>query len=333
MKNAMWIALIFVFFSAGCVDGKTPDGKVILTLSTPDPDGSSITEAAKEFAKQLAENSKGEIEVKVYPNGSLYGGDPSAGVKQLSAGGLDMLTLTASLYANFNPEFTILSIPYLFKDLAQYKEYSNSSYGDGLLESLDTLGINGLTFWNRSFRKITSSVRPINSPEDLKGIKLRVLNNALWVEYFQAAGAITTPMAFGEVYSALQLNTVDGQENPIDIPWSSKFYEVQKYLSHTDHITDAWIVGFNKEKFNKLSKKHQDIIASTAKEMQDWKFDYDLKMDKEIEGKLVDAGMIINDVSPANKAKFTTISRTLYPKFKELVQNDELFDKTIELVK
>lgn len=333
MKKVILLVLAFsLLLVVSCSKGNS-SGVLTLTLSTPDPDGSSITDAAREFAKQVYENSEGKIDIKVYPNGTLYGGDPNAGIKQLESGGLDMLVLTASLYANFNPEFTILSVPYLFDNMEVYLDYINSSYGEGLLDSLDSLGIDGLAFWSRSFRKMTTSVRPINSPEDLKGVKLRVLNNSLWVEYFGAAGAVTTPMAFSEVYSALQLNTVDGQENPIDIPWSSKFFEVQKYLSHTDHITDAWIVGFSKKKFASLTPEQQEIIESTAIAMQEWKYEYDLKMDKEIEGKLIEAGMQVNTLTPENKKKFADISISLYPTFKKLVKNDELFDGTVEMLK
>lgn len=305
---------------------------VKLTLSTPDPDGSSITESAKEFAKKIEEKTNGTVKVTVYPNGSLYGGDPAAGIKQLSAGGLDILTLTSAVYSSFVPEFTIISIPYLFDDADQYRDFLNSDTGKQLLSSTDSMGIKGLSFWTRSFRQITNSKRPINTPADLKGIKMRVLNNPLWVDFFTATGAVTTPMAFGEVYNALQLATIDGQENPVDIPISAKFYEVQKYLTISNHIADGWVVGMNAEKLKKLTPEQQQAIQEAAVEMQQWKVEYDLVEDQKALQELAEKGMEINEISPENQALFVEISRSLESRFRELIGNDEMYDKALEFV-
>lgn len=344
----MLMVVVLVLSAAGCgknandtssgdtseTSGDTSETqeKITFNLSTPDPEGSSITESAHEFAKRVKEKSNGAIEITVHPNGTLYGGDPSAAVKQLGAGTIDMLLLSTLLYANFTPEFNAISIPYLFDNTDQLLDYLNGEPGDALLEMVGDLDIKGLGLWTRSFRQITNSQRPITSPEDLKGLKLRVPNNPLWVEFFKSAGAAPTPLAFGEVYNALQLKTIDGQENPVDVPMSAKFYEVQKYLTISNHQADGWMVGMNSDKFEKLSLEHKQILIDTTKELQDWKLDYDNNEDAEAIAVLEEEGMEVNELDSENIQKFEEISKELYPIFKELVKNDEFFELTLDFL-
>ena len=306
--------------------------KVTMNLSTPDPESSSITVSAREFAKVIGEKSKGEIEVKVYPNGSLYGADPSAAVKQLSAGTIDMLLLSTSLYANFQPKFTVMSIPYLFDDTNQFLKYLNGPQGQELLKDLEKVGIRGLGLWTRSFRQITNSRKPITGPDDLKGLKLRVPNNPLWVEFFKAAGATPTPMAFGEVYNALQLKTIDGQENPVDVPMSAKFFEVQKYITISNHMADAWVAGINKAKFEKLTADQQKVLLDAAKELQSWKVKYDKDSDNAALETLKSKGMTANELTSEQQNQFVAISKKLYPTFSALVKDDDFFKATLKFV-
>ncbi len=164
-----------------------------LTLSTPDPDSSEITVAANKFAELVSAKTNGELTVKVFPNGTLYGGDPSGAVKQLAGGSLDMLVLATSLYANFNPKFSAISIPYLFDDEAQLRGYLAGEQGKELIADLDKIGIKGINLWPRPFRQMTNSKRPIEKPDDLAGLKFRVPNNPLWVEFFGKLGAVPRP--------------------------------------------------------------------------------------------------------------------------------------------
>ena len=316
----------------GCGGGSGDTSQVSLTLSVPDPETSSVGMAAAEYAKRVKEESKGSIDIKVYYNGSLYGGDSAAGIKQLSAGGLDILVLSSSLYANFNPGFNVISVPYMFDDEKQFTDYLNSETGKKLMNSVDGLEIKTLGTWTRSFRQITNSKHPVNAPEDLSGIVLRVPNNPLWVEYFSKAGASCTPMSFSEVYNALQLGTLDGQENPVDVPLSAKFYEVQKYISMSNHMADAWLVGMNKSKFASLSDEQKQVLEKVGQEMQQWKLDYDKEADKKALQELQDKGMTMNEITAENKAKFVELSKGLYGTFKSLVKDDALFDATTKFV-
>lgn len=303
-----------------------------LTLSTPDPDTSEITVAARKFAELVAAKTGGQVDVKVFPNGQLYGGDPSAAVRQLSGGSLDMLLLSTSLYANFNPKFTAISVPYLFDDTAQLRAYLSGPLGQELLGDLGKIGIQGLGMWQRPFRQITNSRKAITGPQDLAGMKLRVPNNPLWVEFFGKMGAVPTPMAFGEVYNALQLRVVDGQENPINIPVSAKFFEVQKYVTLSNHMADGWVLAVNPAKFAALPEAQRRAIQAAAAEAEAWKFANDSADASRSLEFLKSKGMEVNALTPAQQQAFVKVSKELYPRFLILVKDPAFFDKTLSAV-
>ena len=241
-----------------------------------------------------------------------------------------MLILASSVYASFEPGYNVISVPYMFDDQQQFLDYLNSDVGTELMNRVSDMGITTVGKWTRSMRKVTNSVRPVNAPEDLDGMVLRVPNNSLYVEFFGACGAVTTPMNFSEVYNALQLNTLDGQENPIDVPYSNKFYEVQKYISGTDHMADAWLVGINSKLYDSLSDKQQEAITKAGEEVQQWNVEFMEKEDQTALQTLLDNGMEYNEVSAENRQLFIDISKSCYPVFKELIKDDELFDATAE---
>lgn len=299
-----------------------------ITISVPDPEASYIYAAATEFANRAMEYSNGTLDISISGNGSLYGGDTAAGIKQLGAGSLQMLILASSVYASFEPGFNVISVPYMFDDQKQLLEYLNSETADELFNRVNSMGINVVGKWTRSFREVTNSKRAITSPEDLKGLVLRVPNNSLYVEFFTACGAVTTPMNFSEVYNALQLNTLDGQENPVDVPYSNKFYEVQKYISFTNHMADAWVVGINGKFFDSLTQEQKDAIMKAGEEVQQWNVDMMAEQDQVALKTLTDNGMEANELSDEAKRQFIDISRSCYPKFKELIKDDALFDAT-----
>lgn len=310
--------------------GNNAEESVKITISVPDPESSYIYQAAEEFAKRANEYSEGTLEFTVSGNGSLYGGDTAAGIKQLSAGSLQMLILASSVYASFEPGYNVISIPYMFNDQQQLLDYLNSDIGKELMNRTSEMGITTVGSWTRSFRKVTNSKTPIFTPEDLKGLVLRVPNNSLYVEFFKACGAIPTPMNFSEVYNALQLNTLDGQENPVDVPFSNKFDEVQKYISGTNHMADAWVVGINSGLFDKLSENQQQALKKAGEEVQIWNVEFMEKEDEVALKTLLDNGMEYNDLSEEGRAEFLKISQSLYDEFKKLIEDDKLFDATSE---
>jgi len=299
-----------------------------LTLSTPDADTSEITLAAKKFAEIVSTKTNGELTIKVFPNGTLYGGDPSAGVKQLAGGSLDMLLNSTSLYATFNPKFTAIAIPYQFRDIEQLRAYLDSDLGQELQSDLGNIGIKGVDLWSRPLRQITNSKLPITSPADMKGMKLRVPNNPLWVEFFGAMGAAPTPMAFAEVYNALQLKVVDGQENPINVPVSAKLYEVQKYATISNHIADAWVLGMNPARYDGLSDAFKAALNDAAMETEAWKAENDAADIEKSIATLKANGMEVNELTDDQRKAFVDIAAGLEEKFSALVKDQSFFDRT-----
>lgn len=299
-----------------------------LTLSTPDADTSEITLAANKFAEIVSAKTNGELTIKVFPNGTLYGGDPSAGVKQLAGGSLDLLLNSTSLYATFNPKFTAIAIPYQFRDIEQLRAYLDSDLGTELAGDLAKIGINGLDLWSRPLRQITNSKLPVTTPADLKGMKLRVPNNPLWVEFFGAMGAAPTPMAFAEVYNALQLKVVDGQENPINVPVSARLYEVQKYATISNHIADAWVLGMNPARYDALSDAFKTALKDAAKETEAWKAANDAADIEKSLATLKQNGMEVNELTDEQRQAFVTVADGLSEKFAALVKDKSFFDRT-----
>lgn len=304
-----------------------------LNLSVPDAVNSSIAVAAQEFADQLNEKSEGRLNVTVYPDAQLYGGDATAAIATMQSGGLDMLCLATSWYASYDDSFNMIQIPYLFDSVDEEQAYINDEASQPMWDAVEGMGVKFLAAWTRSFRIITNNARPITTPEDLNGVVLRTPGNNIYNVFFgDGCGANVSPMSFSEVYTALQTNTIDGQENPPDVPYSSRFFEVQKYLSATNHIGEAWVVGMNPDKFNSLDEDLQQLIVDTAQEMQEWKKNYDNETDQQDIDEMIAAGMEYNELDDAGIAAFKELSESLYPDFQGIVNNDDLWNATMDFV-
>lgn len=314
---------------AGCSGqgaGAGQDGAAPATtfrIAVGDPAGSSVANAAEHFAERVSELTDGSVSVEVFTDGTLFNGDQNAAVNLLGNGTLDATIISTSVYASFEPGMNAISLPYLFADMDDYSEFLEGDPGDQLLESLGDQGIAGLAMLTRTPRVTTNSVRPIESPEDFEGIKLRTPQNELWVKFFEALGAVPTPMDFTEVYTALQLGTIDGQENPLEVPVANKFFEVQNYLSMTNHISDAYVLGFNADKFGGLEEATKQALTEAAADTAEWKRTED---DAEV-GVLLEqveaAGAQVNELSPEALAEFQTIARDLYPQFESVIGGPE----------
>jgi TRAP-type transport system periplasmic protein len=304
---------------------------VTIRLGVGDPATSSVGVAAQHFADLVKEESDGRIDVQMFPDGTLFGGDQNAAVNQVQSGSIDATILATSVYASFEPRMNAISMPYLFEDADQYVSYLEGEPGQTLLDSLDKINTEGLGLMTRTFRQTTNSQKPITKPADLEGIKLRVPNNELWVKFFGALGANPTPMDFTEVYTALQLGVIDGQENPIEVPLANKFYEVQKYLSLTNHIVDGYILGMNQDKFEGLQDEAQQILKDAAAETAQFKREYDDEQTAKAIDELESHGMKVNELTDDQMAEFQAEAEKLYPQFEALI-GEEFVAETLEFV-
>lgn len=216
------------------------------------------------FAKEVEKRTAGRYKVQTFYSGSLGGERESIEAVQL---GTQALAFSSSgPVPNFVPETKILDIPFLFRDKAHARAVLDGPIGQELLAKFDAKGFKALAWGENGMRHMTNSKRSINGPEDVKGLKMRTMENPVHVAAYKGLGIVTTPMAFPEVFTALQQGTVDGQENPLSVIMASKFDQVQKYLTLTGHVYSPGIFLMNKEAFDKLSAADKQAFLDAAKE-------------------------------------------------------------------
>lgn len=319
---------------AGCASGAPGSGSPVakVQLSIPDPLTSSVGVSAQHFADQVKKTSNGSVVVTVVPNGTSFSGDQNAAVTRLQGGSLDALILSTSVYASVVPEMNAISIPYLFDDTKEEAAFLAGKPGDVLKEKLKEKNTVALSFLTRTGRQITNSERPIEQPSDLKGLKIRVPGNPLWTDFFGKLGASPTTMAFSEVFTGLQTGTIDGQENPIEVPWTNKFSEVQKYVSLTHHINDAWVLALSSKKWDSLNEDQKKILTDASVETATFKTEYDAEQSEKQLAELTAKGMKANEPSAAGLEQFKAVSKSLYPDFSKLI-GKEFFDQAIAAAK
>jgi len=218
--------------------------------------------AALEFARQVKARTNGQVEVQVYPASTL--GNDNTAIAGVRGGTIDLCTSGTPYYTGMVGRMNVLDLPYIFTSAEHAYKVLDGSIGRGLLDELEGHGLKGLAYWEVGFRSLTNSRRPVRTPEDIKGLKVRTTPNPAHLKAFQLFGASPTPMPIAEVFSALENKAVDGQENPVGIVRGAKLYEVQKYMSMTRHAYTAMPVVMNKAKFAALPAAHQQALMDAA---------------------------------------------------------------------
>ena len=216
------------------------------------------------FAKEVEKRTNGRYKIQNFYSGSLGGERESIEAVQL---GTQELTLTSTgPIPNFVPEAKILDIPFLFRDKAHAHAVLDGPIGDEMLKLFDSKGFKALAWAENGVRHMTNNKRAVNTPDDLKGLKLRTMENPIHIAAYKGFGIVPTPMAFPEVFTALQQGTVDGQENPLSVIMAAKFDQVQKYLTLTGHVYSPAVWLMNKATFDKLSAADKQAFIDAAKE-------------------------------------------------------------------
>jgi len=288
--------------------------------------GSHFDLASNEFAKRVAEKSGGKIKIEVYP-GSQLGSDKDM-LQKMKLGQVDFF-IPSSILSSVAPEFGVFDMPYIIKDRAHITKVMQEM-GDSLFrEKAQAKGVQILGFWENGFRHITNNVRPIVTPEDLKGVKLRTPQGEWRGKMFRAYGANPSPLAFSEVFTALKTGVMDGQENPLINAWSAKFYEVQKYLSLTGHVYIPAYLVTSPKTFASWPADVQKVISETAVELEPFALEAGKKFDDDLLSKLEEKGMAVNE---ADKDAFVKGSAAIYEEFgKQVEGGKELIDRILAL--
>lgn len=215
---------------------------------------------AVEATEKIKADTKGRVEIQVFPNSQL--GSDTDSLSQLRAGGIELFTLSGLILSTLVASASISGIGFAFADYDKVWAALDGDLGAYIRGEIKKAGIMVMDrIWDNGFRQTTSSTKPINSPDDLKGFKIRVPPSPLWTSMYKAFGASPASINFNEVYSALQTKVVEGQENPLAIVATAKLYEVQKYCSLTNHMWDGFWVLANQRAWEKLPSDLQSIVA------------------------------------------------------------------------
>ncbi|RLP27036.1 TRAP transporter substrate-binding protein [Mesorhizobium sp. YM1C-6-2] len=280
--------------------------------------------AMEKFSEILEQKAPGAFTVTIFPQAQL--GSEREMQEQLTTGTLEV-TITGVL-AIFEPKITLLELPYLFRDREHIKKGQSSEAVEQLVAGLPAKGVRLVGFLENGFRNITNNTRPINTPEDVKGLKIRTPENLAQVETFNALGASPTPMAFSELYAALRQGVVDGQENPLQNIYDGKLFEVQKYLALTGHIYNSAYVLVSESFYQGLKPEERTAIEEALKEATDWQFDYIAQLDKELLEALKKEGMEVTEPDTEQfRAATAPAYDAFYAKFGDDARN---FVKAIE---
>ena len=271
--------------------------------------GSLFAETVENFAKIA--NAKLGSKAKVTVFGSSQLGDDKAGMQKLKLGTVDMW-LPSSVMASIHDEFGVFDMPFIIKDRNHMMEVEKKVLPKMAKNLEAKTGYQFIGVWENGFRHITNNVRPINLPDDLKGIKLRTPKSKWRLKMFQSYGANPTPMAFSEVFTALKTGTMDGQENPYAQIASAKFQEVQKYLSITSHVYTPAYVAVHKDHYSKIPADVRKILEAAAKENQKFVYKRAAELEKSLLDVIKKAGVKVNT---ANNAAFVKASKGVYDQF------------------
>ncbi|AVF41969.1 TRAP transporter substrate-binding protein [Pandoraea apista] len=248
---------------------------------------------AKEMAQKIAEQSKGRIDFQIYPNNQL--GTDSDMLSQIRSGAIDFFTLSPLILGTLVPSAQISGVGFAFKDYGQVWAAMDGDLGAHVRGQIAKTSVFAFDkIWENGYRQITTSSRPINSPADLKGLKIRVPTSPLWTSMFRAFDSSPTSINFAEVYSALQTHIVEAQENPLALLTTAKLYEVQKYVSMTNHMWDGFWFLANKQKWDKLPKDLQAIVTANVNAAAMAQRDDVRKLNDGVMAELKQKGLVFN---------------------------------------
>jgi TRAP-type transport system periplasmic protein len=272
-----------------------------------------VSLGVKRFAELLAAKSGGKLKVQEYPASQL--GNELQQQAALQGGVQEMSAPATTSLAGIVKEFGLIDFPFSVASYAQADALLDGPLGQGLIARLPEKGLVALGYWDLGFRNVTNSKRPIQRPEDLEGLKLRVIPNPVFLDTFKAFKANPVPMPFAELYGALESKAVDGQENPFAVILSNKFYEVNKYVSATNHVYAANIILVSKKFWDRLSPTEQRMMREAADESRAYQRQASRAAAQKAVAELQAKGMQYNEVAPAEQARMRQIAKPVTDKF------------------
>lgn len=293
---------------------------------------------AEALAAYVKEKTNGRIEISVFPSGQL--GSERSMASQVQSGSLQMATITTGVLMNFAPQVAVLDMPFLFPDRkTAYATLADPEVQEKVFSYLKPKGLVGIGWGENNFRDFSNTKRPVRRPEDLKGLKIRVMNSPLYIDTFEALGASPVAIPFPEVYSALQTGVIDGQDNPFLLSAQVKFLEVTKYETKTHHSLTELITVVNQDYWDSLSKDDQKIFREAAKIAIDTNRAYTAdqvvhypKYDGSLEDYAKSINVNVVELTPAEREKFLKAVQPVWNKYRKEF-GDEIFDFMLAKIK
>ncbi|WP_171656073.1 TRAP transporter substrate-binding protein [Paenibacillus foliorum] len=276
----------------------------------------------QKFKELVEKNSNGKFDVEIFPNAQL-GGDDEA-VASTQQGNITISAPSAALLGNFSPALQVFDLPFIFKDSKTAHQTLDGDVGSNLLKKLEDKGLVGLGFSENGWRQLTNSKKSITSPDQLNGLKIRTMNSPIHITAWKQLGANVTPMSFTEVFTSLSQGTIDGQENPLQIIYSMKLYEVNKYVTLTGHIYDPEPIIINKKFFDSLSPQNQKIIQDAAKEVITLERTLNQNSESDIRKKLGEKGAVVADLSPEQRQVWVDKVKPIYKQYANTIGSNDI---------
>ncbi len=290
-----------------------------------------VGDGVKAMNACLAEKSDGKLKITPFWGGAL-GGDLQA-TQALRSGTQEMVVTSSSPLAGLVPALGVFDLPFLFANAEEADAVLDGPFGDSINATLEENGVVNLAYWENGFRNLTNSKHPVTKWEDLDGMKVRVMQNNVFIDTFQNMGANATPMAFGEVFAALETKAIDAQENPFVTIDTSKFYEVQDYLSVTRHAYTPFLVLFSKPIWDTYDAEEQQILKDCAIVGRDVQRAASRELSNQSLQRVKDAGMKVNELSPEEQERIREKAKVVYEKHADEIGPDVVKKVQDELAK
>ncbi len=269
------------------------EAKTVFKLASMTPMDHTYNQGAARFAQLVRERSRGRIEVAIYPDGQMAKGEREL-LEAVRQGSLDFYVGSTGPVSGFSPSMAILDLPFLFRDYTHADQVLDGPVGNRLLTDLDQANLKGLAFWENGFRNLTNSKRAVKVPGDARGLKIRTMENKLHLAAWKAVGVQPVPMAYGNLYGALQRMEIDGQENPIAVIYAAGFEKVQRYLSLTQHVYSPALIVISPKTWQGLSRQDQEMILKTAREVAPYQRQLGRESEEKQIAALAAAGMTVS---------------------------------------
>ena len=276
--------------------------------------------AAVKFAELVEEQTNGMVKINIFPNSQL-GGQRDM-VEGLQMGTVDICLTTSAVLANFVPTSQVIELPFIFRNREHVYSVVDGPLAQEIYKGAADKKLKILSTWENGFRNITNNVRPVSTPADMNGIKIRVMENQMYIDMFNALGANPVPIARSELFTALQQGTVDAQENPMGQIYTSRFYEVQDFVTLSGHTYSPEVVVFSLKSWDKIPSEYQSIIQNAAEEARDYCRQMKIEKDKEYIEAVKKEGMQVTELTLDQVAMFQDKMKPVWTKYYDIIGED-----------